>query len=187
MKIAKAAVILLIGLLLVTAFACGGGSEQGSNPTLTPSPSWATYSNSSLGFSIQYPQDWGKVESQNGSLSIVVFGTGARSDSIYGEGFAISKKPGLSAILSVWVNGTIISLREYAGFNLVESSAATLAGMPAHKFVYTWEDDPYSVKCMEIISVKNNYVYYIEFRTDITTYDSDVTTAQHMLDSFVIY
>ncbi len=182
MKIVKAAVVLLLGLLLVTAFACGGGSEQEAAPA-----GWTTYSNSSLGISIQYPQDWGKVELQNGSITTIAFGFGKRSDSIYGEMVAVGVDDGLSATLSEWVEGTIITLREYTGFNLVESSAATLAGMPAHKFVYTWEDDSYSVKCMKIISVKNNYVYYIDLITDVATYESDLKTAQQMIDSFVIY
>jgi hypothetical protein len=186
MKIQKAAVVLLLGLLLVTTLACSC-SEQGSNPT--PPSGWSTYSNTSYGISIQYPEEWITIETQNSSISCVCFGTGPRSDSTYVAGLLICVDDlGQPVILSEWVSESLSYWRESCvDFNLTDSSITTIADMPAQRFIYTYKDDQYSVKCMHIISVKSNVVYDIAFRTDAATYDIDVKTAQQMIDSLVIY
>ena len=193
MKIQRVAVVLFLGLLLLTTFACGGSAGQGSSST--PTPTWATYSNSSRGISMQYPQNWVKTENQSGSAYVIIFSSPAHSDSTYAERLSIfvshSEQPVVN--LSDWVDTCILTLRtSQTGFNLSESSATTLAGMPARKLVYTGKSikypSNYSTECMQIISVKdNNIVYTIGFAADITTYDSDVKTAQQMIDSFTIY
>ena len=175
MKIQRSAVVLLLGMLLVTTLACGGESIT-----------WAIYSNSSLGISIQYPQDWTKSEGESGGVSFFTPKTDASDLGIVVVSVYEQEQP---VTLSEWVDELIRVLSAgQTGFELSESSATTISDMLAQKVVYTYRSGQYSVKCIEVVSVKdNNIVYTIEFLADVTTYNRDVKTVQPMIDSFVIY
>lgn len=185
MKIVKAAVGLLLGVLLITAFACSGGSsEQGSTPT--PTPAWATYSNSSLGISIQYPQDWTKVEGAAGT--VVTFQSpqsSASDDFLENLNIVVEDLSSQPMTLSEYVELNVNMLKQYIpSYKLIDSSSTTLAGMPAQKLVYTGELQQYALKWMQIISIKNNVAYVISYTATESSYSSNLETAQHMIDSF---
>jgi hypothetical protein len=180
MKIVKATVVLLLGMLLVTAFACGGGSEQEAAPA-----GWATYSNSSLGFNIQYPQDWKNWEGLVGDVTFVTPTTDASVPpavifvSVYEENLTLSQH----------VDECILAMKSSSlGYNIPESSETTVAGMPAHKFVVTCKSKDQSLmKQMDVHTIKNNTVYIITYMVFESDYPIYLDTAQHMIDSFVIY
>lgn len=183
MKIVRLAVVLLMGLLLVTAFACsGGGSGQGSTPT--PAPAWATYSNSELGISIQYPQDWEKWET--GADGATFVSPTADADVKPGIVFVSVMKEESPITLSDHVDEWILGMKLYSpSDNISESSETTVADMPAHKFVVTSTSNEQSLmKRLEIHTIKNNTVYIITYITFESVYPNYLETAQQMIDSF---
>ncbi|MFA5055617.1 MAG: hypothetical protein WC562_05525 [Dehalococcoidia bacterium] len=184
MKIVKSSIALLLVLLLVTTFACGGSGPQ-SNPT--PLPGWSTYSNSSLGISMQYRQDWTKVE---GQFDVVEFFSPLTGESSPQGVLMIYVHDALNMTLSERVDEWI-SYREKSvqDFNLSESNVTTIAGIPAHKVVYTWEDEDYGflMKNMEIHAIKDSTEYIIIYMVYESAYANYLDTAQQMIDSFVIY
>lgn len=176
MKIVKAAVVLLIGMLFVTAFACGGGQKP---------VTWATYSNSSLGFSIQYPQNWTEWETGTDRITFVsptadaAAKPGIVSVSVYKE-----EEP---LILNAdYVDKCILAMKLYSlADNISESSESTVAGMPAHKFVVSSTSANQSLmKRMEVHTIKNNTIYIISYITFESAYPDNLATAQQMIDSF---
>jgi len=181
MKTVKASVVLLLGMLLVTTFACGGSAGQGTNPT--PTPVWATYTNVSNGFSIQYPQDWTKLERINDVIFIkeVQSAPAVVFISVYEE------EQG-TTVDDDYVDQCILAMRLYSpGDNISESSETTVAGMPAHKFICINTSAQTPMKRMEIHTIKDNMLYITTYMTSESVYPAYLTTVQQMIDSLVIY
>jgi serine/threonine-protein kinase len=72
-------------------------------------------------------------------------------------------------------------------FELIESTSATLSDNPAHKVVYTYSDAEIGItKTMEILTIKDDKLYFISYTADATKYSSYLPTIQKMIDSFKI-
>jgi len=92
----------------------------------------------------------------------------------------------LSERVDEWISYREKSVQD---FNLSESNVTTIAGIPAHKVVYTWEDEDYGflMKNMEIHAIKDSTEYIIIYMVYESAYANYLDTAQQMIDSFVIY
>ena len=179
MRIVRVAVVLLLGVLLVTAFACAGGSGQGSAPA-----GWSTYSNSSLGFSIQYPQDWTKWEGRMGAVMFVT-PKGSIASAIVMIGCYDAET---ATLTDDYVNECILALKStFPDANVSESSAITVDGMPAHKFVYTTNTNNSLMKAMDIHSIKDSKDYTVYYLAASANYTVNLETVQQMIASFKFY
>jgi hypothetical protein len=185
MKIVKAAIVLLLGMLLVTSFACGGGAGQGSNPTPITNWSTYTYTNGSHGFIAQYPSDCTEHETEHG-IMIVILASGVPSAGavmligVYDAGNATLTDASINVLISD------IKLT-FPDANISESSATTMGGIPAHKFIYTTSTNNSLMKAMDIHAIKNSRDYTFYYLANASYYPTYLPTVQQMIDSLVIY
>ena len=69
---------------------------------------------------------------------------------------------------------------------ILDSSAATLAGNPGHKAVYTGKQGQYDLQWMQVWTVKNDKAYVISYTAEATEYSAVLATVQEMIESFEI-
>jgi hypothetical protein len=145
------------------------------------------YENSTFGIKVHYPSNWIKQESQNRSSNDIVkfnspVGAGPASLDIIG-----GKPVPQNISLEQYNNASINALsRSFPGFNITESNATTLAGIPAHKIVYTAiiPTSGLELKFMQIFTIKDGKDYVITSAALTTDFSTYLPTFQKMIDSF---
>jgi hypothetical protein len=170
MKITKIAVILLLGILLVSGFACGGGT--------------GVKHFSEEGISFDYPKEWFQVgftwdpEPEWGAC--LSSGTG--------------NEPGIF-VLRYGLDGQ--TLEEFAfesmesvygeGFTTTTPNALTINGMPAYKYHYTGEKYGESVEGdTMIISADGVTVYWVDAFATEAEYPENEANFERLFESFGI-
>jgi len=162
-------------------------SVSQSNTNQTPSDgisTFLTYKNPTYGIQIQYPSTWIKVVNQS-SHEIVRF---ISPPGTVHASLGIIVRTGASQLipLQVYVNAGIDVLKKiFSGFNLINSNATTLGGVPAQKMVYTANlpSGP-KLKFLQYFAIRDNTSYVITSGTlpgDFATY---VPTLEKMITSF---
>lgn len=77
--------------------------------------------------------------------------------------------------------------QSYPDFDLIESSATTLAGNPAHKIEFTATDDKEEKrKAIQIWTLKDDKAYLFTYKADSKNYSAYLQAVQSMLQSFKI-
>jgi serine/threonine-protein kinase len=173
----KKTVILLIGAVLIVSVLASGCTFNVGNTTT--SSTTTTYT-SSRGYSIAYPSDWRKPQEQsNGSL--VIFTTPANNETENLNVQVITR----DTLENVTKEGTSIA-QENDDFKQIEATNTTLAGLPAYKIVYTATIDGNQLKVLQTWTVKDGKAYIITYKGAPANYDTYLSAAQKMIDSFQI-
>ena len=144
------------------------------------------YENSTYGIRIQYPSYWIKQESQNQSSNLIV---GFKSPPGTGIAYITIERGGhvpQNISLDQFSNATINDLRQsFPGFNLTESNSTTLAGIPAHKIVYTsLTQSGRELELMQVWTLKDARDFIITYGALSRDFSSYLPTIQKMIDSF---
>ena len=164
------------------------GIRYPSNITNTITPfaatvaenNFKTYENSTFGIKIQYPSNWMIKYPTNQSHPAVQF------DSPTYAGVLISYTP-TNISFSQGITNLINGFRSASDRNITESTPTTLAGNPAHKFVYTEADSHYGIlKHMNIISRIDSRFYIFLYSETLSDYPVHLLEAQRTLDSFQV-
>lgn len=162
----------------------------------SPNTSSLTYENAAYGIKILYPADWTKVEPtklESGRVGAVSFESPIEQSNLQIHQETV--KIGIDTLqknytLDEFADILIKGWREAnINFKLLESNATTLAGNPAHKFVFTHQGHyapQLEFKSMHIITLKYGKVYGVSFIAETERYPHFLPLAQKMIDSFVI-
>ncbi len=157
-------------------------------PTLTPTPKLSlTYENNAYGISIKYPQGWTKQE--GATETVVQFFAPKESSSTSQAAITIAVKDlsAQSLSLDAYTERVTSQLQQtLTDFNLIESGATTLAGIPAHKVVYTGKQEQRNPKVYQVWTIINNKAYMIKYAADPSKYSEFLGIIQQMIDSFSI-
>src|SRR5665647_921200 len=173
------AIVVLI-ISVSTAGCTSNVANQASNTgnqTSSASLNMATYESGN--FTIQYPSDWKNATLRttfSDSFSVLSGGTSVT---------AMSMNMSVGS-LSSYSNSRIETLKSNSNYTLIESGNTTLAGNPAYKAVYTLNYEGISGKLKEIWTIKEGKIYSITYTATPGNYDTNVETAQKMIDSFQI-
>jgi serine/threonine-protein kinase len=177
----KKTAILLVGAVLIVSVLASGCTFNVGNTTT--SPSTTTYT-STKGYSIAYTSDWGKPEEQNnGAVVLFLTPTSNTTENLNVQAYNLSAGDTLSNITA-----TIRSeVEEFSNFKLIDAGNTTLAGNPAYKIVYTATTSKGdNVKVTQIWTVKDGKEYIITYKGSPANYDTHLSAAQKMIDSFQI-
>jgi hypothetical protein len=182
--------------LVAVAAACGSGGSTppttppstSSSPSPSTSPGFLTYANGAAGFTIEYPSTWEKSEDVQGT-TIVLFRSPSEGESDpVRETVAVDTEalpPGFT--LQQFIDNGLSQVQEvHEGFILISSESATLAGFPAHRIVYTGQQDDTELKWLQEFTVVNGTVYVLTFVASPDSYDTFEPTALDMFASFFI-
>ena len=184
MKSLTAVLTGLSGLLLLSLYE--NVSAQGQ---------FLTYENPDYDISIQYPNDWipsednlsphqvvifsaPEIEVEESSVSSSIFVPAdlfVAAQPLYSQGMTIDQ------FVDQFLNETYSSPNEY---KIIESTNATLAGMPAQKIVmYEYVGDR-TAKVERTIGIQNGTAYMIKYVAEPGQYSTYFPIAQRMIDSF---
>ena len=184
MKSLTAVLSGLVGLLLFSLYE--NVSAQGQ---------FLTYENPDYDISIQYPNDWIPSEDNLLPHQVVTFSApeveveeSSVSSSIFVPADLIVAAPPLDSpgmtidqFVDQFLNETYSSPNEY---KIIESTNATLAGMPAQKIVmYEYVGDR-TAKVERTIGIQNGTAYMIKYVAEPGQYSTYYPVSQRMIDSF---
>jgi PsbP-like protein len=177
----KKTAIVLIGAVLIASVLTSGCTFNVGNTT--PSPTSTTYT-SAKGYSIAYPSDWSKPQEQNnGAVVLFLTPTNNKTENLNVQVFNLSANDTLSS-----ETDSILSEAEgFSNYTLVDAANTTLAGNPAYKIVYTATTSTGdNLKLTQIWTVKDGKEYFITYKGAPANYDTYLSAAQKMIDSFQI-
>jgi predicted secreted protein len=148
-----------------------------------------TYTNSIYGITIQYPQDWLKLEDASAGVPVAFVVRPKESDSDTGrDGIQIIvSNISVPETLDVYTQNLIQEQEQSRhDFKLIDSTSTTLAGNPAHKIVFTSKIVQHEVKSMYVYTIKNNNSYTVIYSAQSYRYPDSLGIVQQMIDSFEI-
>jgi len=134
---------------------------------------WKTYTNEKYQYEIKYPADWKQVGDEP-EFNAPDYEVSAAKVTVEVD----PDKKTLAASID------FLGLYEGVGASIIDSSAATFAGNPGHKIVFTIEDGNEIFKIMQILTSKNNAEHALIYEALEEKYNDHLKTAQEMIDSF---
>jgi len=177
----KKTAILLIGAVLIVSMLTSGCTFNVGNTTTSPTST--TYA-SAKDYSIAYPSDWGKPDEQNNGAAVVFLTpTNNETENLNVQVYNLTASDTLSNITA----GIRSEVQDFSNFKLIDAGNATLAGNPAYKIVYTaTTSNGNNLKATQIWTVKDGKAYIITYKGAPANYDTHLSAAQKMIDSFQI-
>jgi serine/threonine-protein kinase len=193
-------VLLVIGFVTSTAtilvvpkvrepFLLSQSSASSSTLSQEIVNNWSIYAFPTEGIKIKYPENWEKQKIQDSVTKEMVRFLPPQETNSEQEKLSItvedlSNKP---LTLNEYTNLSINEIKQHTEeANIIDSRSATLANRPAHLVVYTSNKEPYSLKKMEIWTLKNNKAYIITYTAKENKYSQFLKTAKEMIKSFEI-
>ncbi|MGA3359582.1 MAG: PsbP-related protein [Halobacteriota archaeon] len=177
----KKTTILLIGVVLLASVLTAGCTFNVGNTTPSASPT-NTY-NSTNGFAIQYPSDWSKDINQSGAVDVLfVLPTNNVTENLNVQVINISANDTLTSRTA----SIISQVQNISNFTQIDAGNTTLAGNPAYKIVYTATVNGNDLKLTQIWTIKDGKEYFITYKAAPNNYDTYLSAAQQMIDSFQI-
>jgi hypothetical protein len=188
----------LVVLLLVVASLLVAGCTSSSSPTATPTaqatatpqptyvpkstPGYLNYTNRSAGVAIQYPSSWNVTE---GGVNITVLFTLPGT----AVGFSVGTEDlsGVKLPLDEYARLGLQNLKQNSSFTsvtLLNSTNTTLAGYPAHEFVFTAVETGVTMQFKAEITIIDNTGYTLMYGATKGVYPDYVATADNMVASF---
>jgi eukaryotic-like serine/threonine-protein kinase len=176
--IKKTAMLLVGAVLLVSVLASGCTFNVG-----TPSASPTNTYESPRGFTIKYSSDWSKPqEQQNGALVLFLTPTNNETENLNVQVLNLSASSTLATVTEQLKSNA----QSFDNFTQIEATNTTLAGLPAYKIVYTATVDGDQLKVLQTVTVKDGKAYVITYKGAPGNYNTYLSAAQQMIDSFQI-
>jgi hypothetical protein len=185
---------LLMTVISIACFGCKGGEtavENGAKPqgdsqdTATSPVELHTYESAELGFVIDYPEGWTPEAEANETGALVSFTLPLLDSSGGYEGVAV-----VSVVLPVLAAGPV-SLEEYLEITIgyfedegvgYEISDTTLAGYPAKRIDFTYEEE--GTRAYQVITLKDEQIYFLLCQAPVQYYEVFPYTFETMVASF---
>ncbi len=153
----------------------------GTTAPESPAPGGASaYTNSTYGYSLQYPSDWTKQESATGTVSFVANPQSAGAVVPGTMNILVEPMPaGTPMSLEAYAPAAIAAIKsQFKSVNITTNVANTLGGQPAHEVVYTAKQGKLTMELMQIFTIKDGKVLVITFGSttaDYAKYEPQVT------------
>ncbi|MBI4599346.1 hypothetical protein HY732_00310 [Candidatus Uhrbacteria bacterium] len=185
--------VLFIGIGINQIRGAGGGqqpilSKEEIQQALSASQAeTALYENATAGIRMSYPKNWSKEEGEKGTVVFKMF-DGAINVRFISDDLTSTKEP--------------ITLKEYTDALMQQSIAeaqtkdvkikaildkdTTLAGLPAHEWLYSVTLDSIKARGMQVWTVKNNHSYVLTFTSPESLFDTFLPVFKKIIESVAI-
>ena len=174
-------------LIIVTAIMLGcifiSGCTNQNNES-----SFYTYENAQRGISIEYPVTWIKYENPPQIPDVLVLFT-SQSEEPTKIGSLMVSVLDLEEYMDMdWFKDAHIEnlSKDLTDFNIVFSNSSTLADLQAYKLIFTFTQDIYTWRQLEIWTIKDNTLYLLVHQVDQANYNEFADIIEQMIDSFEI-
>lgn len=157
--------------------------DIGGNQTMSPGGASKPipYSNSDLGFSVEYPSDWQKEE----SLSFISPPGGINNQSPEVISITTELLPTPDFSLDSYTAAALNQVESLQDFELLNSSPINLAGLPSHMIAYSFTDESQTpLQNLQVWTVKDGMAYVITYGGIPEEFDSSLPVMRKMMDSF---
>ena len=179
-------IVGIIAILLSVGFS--GCEEKSSENGDNNEPGFYTYENTEKGISIEYPDTWNKYENPQQAPDVLVLFT-SQSEEPTKIGSLMISVLDLDGYLDMdWFKQAHIENLSILipDFNIIYEDSATLSGLPAYKIIFTFTQDLYTWRQLEIWTIKDNILYLLIHQADQTYYDTFTDIIDQMIESFKI-
>jgi hypothetical protein len=156
--------------------------------SMTTPQKFLVYKNNTYGVTIEYPASWSPSpgEENDSSLNLATFSPSNNDySSVTVDLFVdnVHSNESLNHLVSDIISDDKSSL---TNFKLESNLNVSLAKLPAYKLTYTYIYKGQNFKELETGTIVGNKVYYIQYNTIPTQFDTNLPMAQKMIDSFKI-
>ncbi|MDP3973756.1 MAG: PsbP-related protein [Candidatus Daviesbacteria bacterium] len=161
-------------------------SSQKEEPSV---PKTKTYTNSTYGLSLEYPEGWSMRENPAAGI-VVAFGSPKESsddkfvDNVNVSFTDLSSKGDLTLeqLTDAWLKET----ESAPDFNLLDRKSTSTAGEAAEQLVYSYNSKGMDTKGMVVITKKGEMAYIVTYTAEQTSYDNFVDAANTVVTSLRI-
>ena len=168
-------------------------TDMSSNANATTANKFLVYTNPNQGIRIDYPANW-KLDEHPYADKFVAHLTSTlkNSSDVSPATFAVSVETLKKNIsLDNYTNTNLAKAKQsLPRFQLIESNATTLAGIPAHKIVYTFLSPDPAIQIpftsMNIWTIKQGKAYNISYTQARSQFTKYLEVTEHMINSFTI-
>jgi hypothetical protein len=159
------------------------------SPAAKPAGSFVSYENEELDLHIEYPEEWQIAERQ--TLQTILFVSpeteveGAfRSNVSIGVQVLVSPQMSLQDYTDAFLSQAPAQL---AGFRLLESEPAILAGNPGQRVVYAATQDGLALQWLQVWMLEGGRAYITTYTAEERTFDQFLAEAQYMIATLSVY
>jgi eukaryotic-like serine/threonine-protein kinase len=159
----------------------------------TTSNNFLVYTNPDHRIRIDYPSNW-KLDERPYADKFIAYITSTlkNSSDVFPTTITVSVETLKKNIsLDNYTNANLAQAKQsLPGFQLIDSNATILAGIPAHKIVYTFASPDPAIqipfKSMNIWTIKQGKAYNISYTQARSQYNKYLEVTEHMINSFSI-
>ena len=168
-------------------------NSTGAPSNATTANNFLVYSNANHGIKIDYPANWKLDEHPYTDKFIALLTSTLKNSSDVAPATFTASVETLKKNISLdnYTNANLAKAKQsLPHFQLIDSNATILAGIPAHKIVYTFvSPDPaiqIPFKSMNIWTIKQGKAYNISYTQTRSQYNKYLGVIEHMINSFSI-
>ncbi|MDP2630470.1 MAG: PsbP-related protein [Candidatus Uhrbacteria bacterium] len=163
-------------------------SKEEIQKTLTASQGeTAVYENPAVGIRLSHPKSWEKEEGQNSAVVFKIF-AGAINVRFISDDLTSKEEPVTLQEYTQELMSQSIALgeKQNVAIKAVSDSDTTLAGLPAHQWLYTVTLDAIKGSGMQVWTVKNNRSYVLTFTAPESLFDTFLPVFKKLLETVAI-
>ena len=173
---------IIVVLILLGCVFISGCTDQ-NNET-----GFYTYENAQRGIIIEYPVTWTKYENPPQIPDVLVLFT-SQSEEPTKIGSLMVSVLDLEDYMDMdWFKDAHIEnlSKDFTDLNIIFNDSSTLADLQAYKLIFTFTQDVYTWRQLEIWTIKDNTLYLLVHQADQANHNEFTDIIEQMIDSFEI-
>ncbi len=183
--------LVIVGIvILLLAVGLSGCQEKSSENGDNNEPDFYTYENTEKGISIEYPDTWNKYENPQQVPGVLVLFSSPSAEPTKTGNLMISVLDLEGYMDMDWFKDAHIENLSihpaYSDFNIIYEDSAVLSDLPAYKIIFTFTQEGYTWRQLEIWTIKDNTLYLLMHQSDQAYYDTFTDIIDQMIESFEI-
>lgn len=180
----KKQLVVLILLIIIFNFFVGCQEESSNNQDTIE---YSTYENSELGFSIEYPSDWNKLENPQEVPDVTVVFASPSNEPTKTGNLMVSILDNILMTMEEFKDAHIENLSSIiSNFTLISEKSITISDLPGYEIIYTFTEGMYTWRQLEVWTIANDILYFLVHQADQAYYENFANEIDHMINSFSI-
>jgi hypothetical protein len=174
-------IIILLGCVFIS-----GCIDQTSENGDSNEPSFYTYENTEKGISIDYPATWTKYENPPQVEGVLVLFTSQSVEPTKIGSLMVSVLDLEGYMDMDWFKQAHIENLSilHTDFTIIYEDSAMLLGLPAYKIIFTFTQDLYTWRQLEIWTIKDDMLYLLVHQVDQANHNEFTDIIEQMIGSF---
>ena len=186
----KKQLLIVVIALVSVAVGLSGCTKQTPENGDGNEPAFYTYENTEKGISIDYPATWTKYENPPHAEGVLVLFT-SQSEEPTEIGSLMVSVLDLEDYMNMdWFKQAHIenlSIQPaYSDFIIIYEDSAILSYLPAYKIIFTFTQDLYTWRQLEIWTIKDDTLYLLVHQVDQANHNEFTDIIDQMINSFEI-